>query len=458
MDAAATGRRWNGAPVQSRSINSEIQSGARITAARAAHLTRNDPMAASAVQALVSGIVGPGVRPVSGHPDADTREHIHRLWRRWIEVADFDGGTGFYGLQSLAVQMMVRDGEAFGHMLMDEAAPGPIPLRIRLLPYNQVPLDFPLRLHDHRVRAGIELDDFGRVVAFHALRHRPDDVTAPLAKAWETVRLPADDVCHLFAPQEAGQLRGLSWLAPAMLPLHDLSEYKDAALMRAKVAGLLAGVIIDADGSGGGLDGTQDGDTLTAGLEPGTLISLPPGKSIEFLDPKESAHYEAFTKAHLRAVAAGLGIPFEVLTGNLESVNYSSIRAGLVEYRRKVEAWQNNILVFKFCRPVWNRFIEFAALAGELPGYDRDPAAFHDATWLAPRQPWVDPAKDVQADAAAVAAGFKSRSSVIASLGRDPEQVDRELAADQERAGRLGLAIERPAPPTPEPTEAPADA
>jgi capsid protein len=56
-----------------------------------------------------------------------------------------------------------------------------------------------------------------------------------------------------------------------------------------------------------------------------------------------------------RAVAAAMGITYEQLTGDLTQVNYSSIRAGLLEFRRRCEAIQHGVIVHQLCRPIWRR-------------------------------------------------------------------------------------------------------
>jgi capsid protein len=43
-------------------------------------------------------------------------------------------------------------------------------------------------------------------------------------------------------------------------------------------------------------------------------------------------------------LAAGVGLTYELLTGDLSQVNYSSIRAGLIEFRRRMEALQWQVL------------------------------------------------------------------------------------------------------------------
>ena len=171
---------------------------------------------------------------------------------------------------------------------------------------------------------------------------------------------------------------------------------------------------------------------------------MPPGADIQFSDPADPGDYGAYVKNHIRAIASGLGIPYELVSGDLEGVTYSSIRAGLVEFRRRIEQLQHSIIVFQFCRPVWERFIRLSVLAGHIPvqDFDRDPAAYLAADWLPPKWDWVDPLKDARAEIEQIKAGLKSRSQSVAERGYDIETVDAAIAADREREAKLGLIFE----------------
>lgn len=238
-------------------------------------------------------------------------------------------------------------------------------------------------------------------------------------------------------------MRGITWLAPVLLRLHELDQFEDAALVKAKVAALFTGFITDPDGTAGGLSGSNNNGALTVGMEPGSLIPLPPGTDIRFSNPTEHDAYAPFVKNHLRAVAAGMGLPYELVSGDLEGVTYSSIRAGLIEFRRRVEQLQHNVVVHLFCRPVWERFVRLAVLTGDLPArdFDRDPAAYLGCEWLPPKFDYVDPKKDVEAEILAINAGLKSRTQAISERGYDAEQVDAEIAADKARSDALGLSF-----------------
>jgi lambda family phage portal protein len=443
FDAAGGGRRWEGAKTVE-SLNAAIMAGATVAARRAGYYARNNPWVAASVQGLVANAVGTGIKPRSMHPDASVRDALHGLWRRWTDRADGAGLTDFYGLQALALRAMVESGESFARLRFADAGDGLPPLTIDLMDREQVPSDLHREIGAGvRIRAGIEFDGAGRRIAYHCYRHRPGDALAPMAL--DMVRVPAADIVHLFQVLAPGQLRGITWLAPILLRLHELDQYEDAALVKAKVAALFTGFIRDPDGTVAGLNnGSAVNGVLQVGMEPGSLIPLPPGADIQFSDPADPGDYGAYVKNHIRAIASGLGLPYELVSGDLEGVTYSSIRAGLVEFRRRIEQLQHTVLVYQFCRPVWERFVRMAVLSGALPArdFERDPAPYLAAEWLPPKWDWVDPLKDARAEIEQIRAGLKSRSQSIAERGYDVEEVDSAIAADRAREARLGLTFD----------------
>lgn len=455
FDAAGGGRRWEGAKTVE-SLNAAIQAGATVAARRAGYYARNNPWVAAAVQGLVANAVGTGIKPRSMHPDASVRNALHVLWQRWTDGADGAGLTDFYGLQALALRAMFESGESFAHFRFTDASGSLPPLVINLMDREQVPTDLHREIGlGARIRAGIEFDAAGKRVAYHCYRHRPGDALSPMAL--DTVRVPAVDMVHLFQALAPGQLRGITWLAPILLRLHELDQYEDAALVKAKVAALFTGFIRDPDGTVAGLNnGSAVNGVLQVGMEPGSLIPLQPGADIQFSDPADPGDYGAYVKNHIRAIASGLGLPYELVSGDLEGVTYSSIRAGLVEFRRRIEQLQHTVLVFQFCRPMWERFVRMAVLSGALPArdFERDPAPYLAAEWLPPKWDWVDPLKDARAEIEQIRAGLKSRSQSIAERGYDVEEVDSAIATDRAREARLGLTFDSAVTPDQQTQEA----
>jgi lambda family phage portal protein len=139
-----------------------------------------------------------------------------------------------------------------------------------------------------------------------------------------------------------------------------------------------------------------------------------------------------------------MGITYEMLTGDLSQVNYSSIRAGLLEFRRRCEALQHGVIVHQLCRPLWRAWMDQAVLEGalSLPGYSRQQRTYQSAKWIPQGWQWVDPQKEFNAIKLAIRAGLMSRSEAISAYGYDAEDVDREIAADNARADALGLVFD----------------
>ena len=71
------------------------------------------------------------------------------------------------------------------------------------------------------------------------------------------------------------------------------------------------------------------------------------------------------------AIAAGVGLPYETLTGDLRDVNDRVIRVILNEFRRRIEQRQEAVFIHQLCRPVRNAWLDAAVLSGALalPGY-----------------------------------------------------------------------------------------
>jgi len=149
-------------------------------------------------------------------------------------------------------------------------------------------------------------------------------------------------------------------------------------------------------------------------------------------------------RQQFRAVAAAMGITYEMLTGDLPQVNYSSIRAGLLEFRRRCEALQHGVIVHQLCRPIWRAWMDQAVLEGaiDLPGYRKERRTYQAAKWIPQGWSWVDPQKEFNAMKLAIRAGLMSRSEAISGNGYDAEDVDREIAADNARADALGLVFD----------------
>ena len=272
----------------------------------------------------------------------------------------------------------------------------------------------------------MELDGNGRRVAYWITPEKPGNL---FATHTPSVRVDASSVIHVFKPLAPGQVRGVSWLAPVILPAGDFDQLCDALLVGAKVAAMHAGFITDMNGTS--TDAYDDQGDVS--LEPGTLRRLGVGQDVKFSTPGQLQQVEAFLKLNLRQLAAGLGLPDHLLSGDLTGANYSSLRAGLLPFRQRVEQVQYGVLVPQFLGPVFRYVITYGILSGALdaPDFEANPAVYLTAEWLPPKPLQVDPMKDVQATIAELDAGLNSRRKAVAERGWNLDDLDSEIASEK---------------------------
>jgi lambda family phage portal protein len=262
-------------------------------------------------------------------------------------------------------------------------------------------------------------------------------------------------VIHVIDPVDAGQLRGVSRFAPGIVKLFLLDQYDDAELDRKKVAAMHA-LFITTPAPAEPFDVAEkdEGGERTMDLQPGQIVMLEPGEEVQTSTPADVGQtYEPFQYRTLLQVSAALGVPYAYLSNDMLKANYSNSRLALLEFRRRVEAYQHAVMVWQLCRRVWARWMDTAVMAGalDLPEYEGRRREHIACAWLPPKWDWVDPLKDARAEIEQIEAGLKSRTQALAERGYDADQVDSEIAADRAREQKLGLSFSstQPAPTLP---------
>jgi lambda family phage portal protein len=314
------------------------------------------------------------------------------------------------------------------------------------------------------IRSGIELNNRGKRVAYWFYKQHPGDPSAVMTyDANDLVRVAASDVCHVFQPLRAGQMRGVPMVAPILAKLRNIGDYEDAVLERQKIANLFVAFITKALPKLDPNDPVQSalGDQLVeviddlgqesaplAPMAPGLMQELDDGQSVTFANPPEAGtmYSEYMRTSHLGSAAAS-GLPYELYSGDIQNISDRTLRVLINEFRRLAEQRQWQILIPQFCQRLVEWFADAAALIGlvsidELPLVKRCTHSPHG--WE-----YIHPVQDVQGRALAVLNGFESRAQVVGERGDDIETVDDERAADQQREVDLGLRPDPTAMPDP---------
>lgn len=450
-ESSAHTRRTYGWNTPATTANSSLLPSVGLQRDRARQAVRNDGYAKGSIDRLVTNLIGTGIKPLSQAQEADFRVLVHAKFEQWTDESDADGVLDFYGQQSLVAREWLESGECFvrrrPRLLSDGLS---VPLQLQIVETEQLPLSYNTILpNGNKIRAGVEFDQIGRRQAYWFFTERPD-IDDFNTGVWK--RVSADNIVHVFDPVRAGQIRGVPLLSPALIRFLSIDKLDDATITREYIGNLFAGFVkVDAGIGQEGTDRLTGLPTVNTGrdqrptitMEPGTMQELGPGESVEFADPPTvGQNYGEFIKQQLRGACAATGVPYEVVTGDLTGLNDRVMRVLLNEFRRRVMAWQHQVMVFQYCRVVLAWWFDAAFLSGALPipaAYAANPAPWRATKWMPQGWPYINPVQDIEASRDAVRDGFSSRSAEVSTQGEDAEIIDQQNATDNARADTLKL-------------------
>jgi len=434
FDAAGGSGRWpRSAALWAQ--NAQSLAARKVMNPRIAYLANNSPHGAAFVESWVTALCGDGPSIRANHPDADVRQRLQDEFAEWSLHASSEGdGVDLAGMLETQTRTIVQSGESVTRFEIDDGAQ----LRLNLLNPDQLDSSRTVPSMGTTgtaplITSGVEFDERGRRAAYWLLPDAPD---APWASVGEPQRVDAADVAHCFVRKFPGQVRGLSWLAPVATRLVELDQLEDAALVKAKVSALMTFFLSDSDGILNAFDGVTSGtafDPATIQIEPGFINALPPGVDVKSPPITDMVALAEVLRHFLHSIAAGGGLTYERISSDMSQVNYSSARLADAQFQRKVKALQSNLLVAQFLLPIWRRWVMLEILSGRAPyasDFNANPLAYLNAKFLFSGMPAIDPLKEAKADALDLASRTKSRAEIVATNGRDIDDVDQEIEDD----------------------------
>jgi lambda family phage portal protein len=417
---------------------------------RARELADNDPTAAKFLSLCESNIIGkhgmrfqPKVKNFRGDGLAESlNNQIKEEWHKWCArgICTVDGKQSFDELERLIARTAAMDGEYLVILKVTDANPWGFTLQ--RMDMDQLDHTFFMEKTQRgtEIRMGVEVDQFQRPVAYHIWNRHPNEWSA---RPSDRVRVPAEMVSHGYRLDSATQTRGVPWMAPAMFQMNMLRGYLEAEVTAARVAACQMGIIVPKQGGGEYTAENRNEDgTIEMEATPGGFLTLQGDQDFKEFKPEHpSGVFAPFVKEVKRGIAASLGVSYNSLAEDLEGVNFSSIRAGLLNERdmwRVRQKW----MIESFHRPVFTKWLECAVLSGRVNLGVRDlETVASQCVWHPRGWPWVDPLKDGQSNALDVQNGFDTRSRILGERGYDLEETLDELAYEEELIKSKGLKL-----------------
>ena len=484
--ASHTRRALKGFDANSGSPREDIDRNNDTLRQRSRMLYMASPVATSAINTNRTKVVGLGLtlkatidRDVLGLSTEQAREWQHKteaefsMWANRRQNCDALGLNNFAALQQLALKSWLLSGDCFVLMKRRDPAPlNPYGLRLHIVEADRVctPAEYLGGVSfggitegtipdgkpgtGHRIYDGVEVDDDGRVVAYHVCNHFPREWQAE-EHEWTRVlafgaRTGLPNVLHIMDSERPDQYRGVPYLAQVIEPLLQLRRYTESELWAALIQTFFTAWIetesssvempFDEIGSGEGLPGDEPTGTISDDdheyeMGPGNVLHLQKGEKVQFGNPNvPSAGFETFMETMCRQMGAALELPSDVLLKKFDA-SYSAARGALLEAWESVKmrrAW----FVDDMCQPVYESWLAEAVALGRIkaPGFFDDPLlrdAWSGAQWIGPVQSQLDPKKEAEAAILLIDRGIKTHTQVTREMGggdweENIEQLSRE--------------------------------
>ena len=369
---------------------------------------------------------------------------LEQTFRDWAHrsTCEVTGTMNWNDVQELVLKTLIRDGEVIVRKI--KGAKNRFGFTLQLLEPDH--LDEQANFthsNGNEVRLGIERDEWGKVVAYWILKKHPSAMYG-VARSYKRdyQRIAAEEIIHLFVKERISQTRGITFFHTAIISLKNLEKYQDSELIASTIAAQKMGFYTSPIGDNIMADEEDDEGNFISNSEPGQFEVMPKGYSLQTFDPQHpTTGFQSFVKSILRGVSSGLGVNYNNLSGDLEGVNFSSLRQGEITQRdffKVLQQW----FIRHFLQEVWEDWLEMALLKKVVPIAFADYKKFVNPKWQTRGFDWVDPVKSVKANVEAYKNGFKTLEDILAESGKDLEETLEQRKKEKELLQEYGLSFD----------------
>jgi capsid protein len=144
-----------------------------------------------------------------------------------------------------------------------------------------------------------------------------------------SIKVDAADMLHVYRKDRIGQGRGVPWVRAGHAQGPRCADLEEAVVVKARIEACLAAFIKTNDtartlGAKGFAKRKQrpTADAPHRNLSPGMIAYLDQGEELQTVSPSSSVQFEAVLKATWLTIAAGAGITYDQLTGDLARANF----------------------------------------------------------------------------------------------------------------------------------------
>lgn len=426
-----------------------------------------------------------------GATPADAKEWCKIVEREWKKYADCEEGwitadrSGtFTELMRSATKHLYFTGEIFGGREW-RASPLGFKTCFSLVSSNRIEtpkssdvISDPAN-ETRDIFHGIEFDRFGASTHFHVSQYdykpgkgyRYESDTTPKSKRIAKYnRFGIQQIFHVYEPFKPEYPRGISKATAIIKKIKQLERFHDADLEKAIIAATFALVVTSPEGpedvaamlsgknkfetNGGGFafdagdsvgievpqEIQENHDALLKQmreryieLSGGQWVHAFNDEKIEMLQPHSNmGSTDQFGKTHARSIANGLGMSYELGTGNFDGLSFSGGQLSLGIYEHSANITRT-LYIHKFAKLCFRSWLdEFmsrdtAPLLNDM-SFRANRECYARCNFSGAKRVHVDPVKNARANSLSLQNGTTSRIDIVNAEGGDMEQIMRNRA------------------------------
>lgn len=461
----------------SNEINIDLAQQLPIIRARSRNLARNNEWAERYLLQLKDNVIGSnGIKLQmrlthrNGEPEP-VNDRIEKAWELWGERGNCEvsGKLDWLQIQNLVLETLARDGEFLIRLRYGVGAFG---FQLQVLNPGLLDVHHNGMNGSNRIRMGIEINDDGKPLAYWIKSGKSGEaVPSPYSLTSGHVRIPAEEIIHGFDMREVDQWRGVPWLTIGAKRLWLLGDFEEAAAVASSNAAKRQGFftsptgdapvgfadnivssVLDAARAAGKVLTPEEIERITASAEkfntlmPGQFDTLPQGYDFKpYESPWPNIDANAYIKQQVRGFSAARGMSYATLGNDLEAVNYSSARVGIIDEREHYKSLQT-LLISQLHKEIFKRWIPYAVLVTPTISAQRIDSYLSCATWQARRWVGIDPLKEANSHQVNLENGLTSRRRIQMERGDDPDEIALEIAQEEKIYGKI-VKTQPSAPP-----------
>lgn len=434
-------------------INTALKYEFRQLLARSRELAANNEYVKGFLNRCVTNIVGHNGFTLQNRalrndePDDRVNILIENKWYEWgsKKYCSINKDLSFIEMQKLAVKMWKRDGNVLVRKIVDPE--NKFGFSLQLIDIDSLALKYNDTLNNgNEIIMGKEYNRNGNVVAYWLYINKP---TSELLRQYsyninaEAVRIPAEEILHFYIKDYPGQVLGLPEVTQSLLTLHNLRGYDEGVIINARAGAYKMGFIQSQPNQSISVqydpDKVDSDGNMISEFTPGIIEKLPEGLEFKGWDPTyPHGEYVGYVKSVLRRIATGIGVAYANWVGDLEAVNFSSMRSGLLDER---DNWKNDQTTFieGFLLPIFNEWLKYAILSKQINLSFADYERVNQPEFIGRRWDWVDPSADIEAKVMAVNNNMMTLSDVMAEMGVDFEDYIRRRKRELEKLKEIKM-------------------